>query len=228
MRVPLTKEQKIYVQYPKDVYKIMRQILLRENKLDRGKEHFWVVCLSAQDRIMLIELLGLGTERAALVDPTEVFSFALQKQSKKLIMVHNHPNEKILIPSPADLDLTNHMYQVGKFLNLPVIDHFIINEKGFISFMAVGILDKLAKSKKYALQYKEEAERLMKVGEERGLKIGLEIGRVEGKQEGEKIGEERGAVQKAIQMAKAMKKKGIDMKVIAEVSKLSIKKIQKL
>jgi DNA repair protein RadC len=232
MRVPLTKEQKIYVQYPKDVYKIMRQILLRENKLDRGKEHFWVVCLSAQDRIMLIELLGLGTERASLVDPTEVFSFALQKQSKKLIMVHNHPHEKILIPSPADLDLTNHMYQVGKFLNLPVIDHFIINEKGFISFMAVGILEKLAKSKKYALQYKEEAERLMKVGEDRGLKIGMEIGRVEGKELGKKIGlkegQELGAVQKAIQMAKALKRKGIDVKVIAEVSKLSIWKIQKL
>ena len=50
-----------------------------------------------------------------------------------MTMVHNHPREKTLFPSPADLDLTNHMYQVGKFLNLPVIDHFIINEKEFVS-----------------------------------------------------------------------------------------------
>ena len=240
MRVPLTKEQKIYVQYPKDVYKIMRQILLRENKLDRGKEHFWVVCLSGQDRIMLIELLGLGTERAALVDPTEVFSFALQKQAKKLIMVHNHPHEEILIPTPADLDLTNHMYQVGKFLNLPVIDHFIINEKGFISFMAIGVLEKLAKSKKYALQYKEEAERLR----DEGVKIGLKIGRVEGEEVGIKKGEERGlkkgkkigvkegqelgAVQKAIQMAKVLKKQGVEVKLIAKASGLSLEQIKKL
>jgi DNA repair protein RadC len=101
---------------------------------------------------------------------------------------------------------------VGKFLNLPVIDHFIINEKGFISFMAVGILEKLAKSKKYALQYKEEAERLMKVGEDRGLKIGLELG----------------AVQKAIQMAKVLKKQGVEVKLIAKASGLSLEQIKKM
>ena len=118
------------------------------------------------------------------------------------------------------------MYQVGKFLNLPVIDHFIINEKGFISFMAVGILEKLAKSKKYVLQYKEEAERLMKKGREEGLKIGLEIGIRKGEERGLKKGQE--LVQKAIQMAKGMKKEGIDVKIIAKLSGLSVRQIQKL
>jgi DNA repair protein RadC len=240
MKVPLTREQKIRVFEVEDVYKIMQQILLRENKIGRGKEHFWVVCLSSMDRIMLIELLGLGTENATLVDPTEVFSFALQKQAKTLIMVHNHPNENLLIPSPADMDLTNHMYQVGKFLNLPVIDHLIINEKKFLSFAETGVLERLAKSKKYALQYKEEAERLMEKGrkegwlegKKEGLEEGLEKGRKEGRKEGEELGikkgQELGAVQKAIQMAKVLKKKGVDVNLIAAASGLSEKQIKKL
>ncbi len=232
MKVPLTKEQKIRVLDTEDVYKVMQQILLRENKIGRNKEHFWVVCLSGIDRIMLIELLGLGTESSAVLDPTEVFSFALQKQAKKLIMVHNHPRERMLIPSPEDMDVTNHMYQVGKFLNLPMLDHLVINEKKYLSFEETGALARLAKSKKYVLKYKEEAEKLLQKGREEGIKIGREEGREEGKKEGEKQGlkkgQELGAEQKAIQMAKGMKKEGIEIKIIAKLSGLSIAQIKKL
>ena len=61
MRVKLTKEQKIQVLNSVDVYDVMQRILLRENKIDRSKEHFWVVCLSTRNRILLIELVSLGT-----------------------------------------------------------------------------------------------------------------------------------------------------------------------
>ena len=66
-----------------DIYKIMQQILLRENKIGRSKEHFWVVCLSYSNRILLIELISLGTMKKSIVDPTEIFSFALQKRASK-------------------------------------------------------------------------------------------------------------------------------------------------
>ncbi len=224
MKVTLTREQRIRVLNTEDVYKVMQQILLRENKIGRNKEHFWIVCLSNLDRIMLIELLSLGTENASLVDPTEVFSFALQKQAKKLIMVHNHPNEVILLPSDADMDLTNHMYQVGKFLDLPVLDHLIINEKKFLSFANTHVLERLARSKKYVLQYKEEAERIM----EKGRKEGIKIGEMMGIEKGEKIGLKKGEEKSKIEMAKGMKKEGIDIRIIAKVAGLSMTQIKKL
>lgn len=40
MNVKLTKTQKIKLTSSADIYKIMQQILLRENKIDRNKEHF--------------------------------------------------------------------------------------------------------------------------------------------------------------------------------------------
>ena len=127
MRVKLTKEQKIQVLNSRDIALIMQQILLRENKIGRSKEHFWVVCLSNSNRILLIELISLGNGKKTIVDPTEIFSFALQKRAVKLIMVHNHPSGE-LQPSLEDQDITDRMYQVGLFLDLPVIDHLIISE----------------------------------------------------------------------------------------------------
>ena len=219
MRVKLTRAQKVRVLNSNDVYKVMQQVLLRENKIDRSKEHFWVVCLSQTNRILLIELVSLGTMKKSLVDPTEVFSFALQKRASQLIMVHNHPGGS-LRPSPDDTDITDKMYQVGLFLELPVIDHLIITEKKYFSFKGSGLLAELAKSEKYVLRYKKEEERIRKEGEKKGVQ--------KGRKEGEKAGLKKGALQKTVEMAKAMKKKGYDVKEIAEVSKLSISEIQKL
>jgi DNA repair protein RadC len=43
MTIKLTKKQKIKVLNGKDVYTIMQEILLRESKIDRDKEHLWVI-----------------------------------------------------------------------------------------------------------------------------------------------------------------------------------------
>jgi DNA repair protein RadC len=224
MRVTLTKEQRIHVLYTEDLYKVMQQILLRENKVGRHREHFWVVCLSGNYRIMLIELLGLGTEESCVLEPTEVYSFALQKQAKKIVMVHNHPPDRMLIPSPEDLDVTDRMYQVGKFLKVPLIDHLVINEKKFFSFEDAGTLERLKKSKKYVLKYQQEAEKLL----EKGRKEGWIEGKKEGIEEGLEKGREEGAERKAIEMARALKKQGVDLTAIAVASGLSIQKIRKL
>ena len=39
MKVKLTREQRIHVLNSTDVYKVMQDILLRENKIGRSKEH---------------------------------------------------------------------------------------------------------------------------------------------------------------------------------------------
>jgi DNA repair protein RadC len=219
MRVKLTKAQRIRVLNSVDVYKVMQQILLRENKIDRSKEHFWIVCLSNSNKILLIELVSLGTMKKSLVDPTEVFSFALQKRASQLIMVHNHPGGS-LQPSPNDTDITDRMYQVGLFLDLPVIDHLIITERKFYSFKDSGLLAELSKSEKYVLKYKKEEERLKKEGEKKGVQ--------KGRKEGEKAGLKKGAKLKAVEMAKIMKKDGKTSEEIIRYTKLSKRQIEKL
>ena len=152
MNVRLTEEQKIKILNGEDLYRIMQQVLLREKKIDRNKEHFWVVCLAQNNRILMIELISLGTVNKTLVEPMEVFSFALQKRAVKLIMVHNHPSGEA-IHSPADYAITEQMVSIGQFLQLPVIDHLIITETEYLSFAESGLLAKIEQANRYDLTF---------------------------------------------------------------------------
>ncbi len=92
MEIRLSKEQKIKVNSPQAIFNIMLQILLRENKIGRNKEHFWVVGLATSHKILFIELVSLGSISKAIVDPGEVFQLSIHKDAVAVILVHNHPS----------------------------------------------------------------------------------------------------------------------------------------
>jgi len=50
MNVELTEEQKIKILNSSDVYMVIKQILMRENKIERDQEHAWCVCLAVQTK----------------------------------------------------------------------------------------------------------------------------------------------------------------------------------
>lgn len=137
MNVRLDKNQKIQVTGPHDIFEIMRRILLRENKLGRQKEHFWVIGLATSNKIMYIELVALGSISASIVNPLEVFSLAAQKKSPHIILVHNHPGES-LKPSKEDIELTKKIVRGGKILHIDVLDHLLITTEGYYSFEEEG------------------------------------------------------------------------------------------
>ena len=207
MTIKLHEKHKIQVLNADDVYSIMQQILLRERKIDRNKEHFWVVCLTHSNTISLIELISLGSATATIIEPTEVFGFALQKQAAKLIMVHNHPSGT-LQPSTNDISITERMMAIGKFLNLPIIDHLIISEKDYFSFANTLLLQKIAQETLYDLTF-AEVDKLKDV--ERRLRNELAKSKHDLKN-----------------MAKNLKKAGIHPKIIAETTGLSIGEIEKI
>ena len=53
------KINKMTIKYPSDIYEIMKRVLKREQKLDRDKEHFWVMALSKANKIVNLELVAL-------------------------------------------------------------------------------------------------------------------------------------------------------------------------
>ena len=133
MNVRLTKEQKIKVGSPQDLYDIMQKVLLRESRTGREKEHFWVIGLAASNKISYIELVSLGSISAAIVTPLEVFNLAVLKKSPRIVLVHNHPSGT-LKPSRADLDITKKIVEGGKILAVEILDHLIISENSYYSY----------------------------------------------------------------------------------------------
>lgn len=210
MQVKLNDLEKIRILNSEDIYSIMQRVLMRERKIDRNKEHFWIVGLSSTNKILYIELISVGTVNATLVEPMEVFSIALQKRTVRVIMVHNHPSGSTR-PSEADKDKTDHLLQVGHFLNIPVVEHLIISEKTYYSFADSGLLHTLSKSEKYVMPYKLK-EKIRK----EALAIGRELGFKEGVEE------------KTLFFAKVLKERGFAVKEIAALTGLSEAEVKKI
>jgi DNA repair protein RadC len=200
MDIHLAETEKIKILNSDDIYGIMQKVLLRENKIDQNREHFWVVGLASNNRILFIELISLGTINATLAEPMEVFSFALQKRAVKIILVHNHPSGE-LKPSENDEDLTDRLIQVGRIVNTPVLDHLIISEKSYLSFADTGLLDKLGLSTKWVPTFE-----LIDKAKKEALAIG--------------------AKNKAIDIAKEMKRRGLPVETISELTGLSVKEVE--
>ena len=200
------KGEEIKIFCADDIYGIMQRILLRENKIDRNREHFWTISLDTAHKVLNIELVSLGSIKGTLVEPMEVFSVPLQKRAVRVILVHNHPSGEVK-PSAADKDLTDQLIQCGLLLNVTVLDHMIITEKRYYSFADSGLLKELEESKKYVPEYKIRQE----------LKKQLE----------KQIREDEGK-QKATAMAKAMKQKGEPLEKIMEYTGLTKAIIQRI
>ncbi|GAA3653680.1 JAB domain-containing protein [Flavivirga jejuensis] len=202
MDIKLTKEEKIKILNSDDIYGIMQRILLREGKIDQNREHFWVLGLANNNRILFIELISLGTVNETLADPMEVFSFALQKRAVKIVLCHNHPSGE-LKPSDADKDVTDRLIQVGIIVKTEVIDHLIISDESYFSFSNVGLFDELKKSTKYVPKF---------VLEQRIKKEATEIAKKNN----------------TIEIAKQLKRNGADDELIAASTGLSIEEVKKL
>ena len=157
MNVRLTKDQKIKVINTDDVYSIMQQILLRENKIRRGQEHFWIIGLNKSNKILFIELMALGADNMVKIKPIDIFRMCVYKLAYKVIFVHNHPSGT-LKPSESDIDFTNLLIKTGELLGLDVIDHLIITEKSYASFDTQGIMHKLHESSAYTIVNKYKSE----------------------------------------------------------------------
>jgi DNA repair protein RadC len=206
MNVKLTEAQKIKILNSDDIYGVMQKILLREDKIDRNKEHFWTIGLNNGNSILYIELISIGSSNKTMVEPMQVFRVGVLKGAVKMILVHNHPSGEIK-PSGADKDVTDRLVQVGNILQIEVIDHLIIAEKKYTSFNDTGLLDQIRQSKVYLPDYQ--------------LKAKL-------KKEVEEIEQERGAQKRNKEIALQMKQKGYTDKDIAELTGLTQQEVKKL
>ncbi|MBJ6366758.1 JAB domain-containing protein [Snuella sedimenti] len=135
MNVRIPKNESTRIEDSRDIARIMRKILLRQNKLHRKKEYFWTIGLSVKNDIEYIELLTIGILNQNNIDPVEVFNFAVAKKCKRIILCHNHPSGNTA-PSEADREITEKIKRGAEVLNIELLDHIIIcDDKEFTSLM---------------------------------------------------------------------------------------------
>lgn len=157
MNVRLTKDQKIQIANSEDVYGIMQQILLRENRIGRIQEHFWIIGLDKAHKILFIELLALGNDNRVHIKAPQVFRMAIYKNAPKVILVHNHPSG-VMKPGEEDLKTTDRLLKAGEIIEIDVIDHLIISEKTYFGFNQAGLIEELRNNGAYRIVERDRAE----------------------------------------------------------------------
>lgn len=146
MNIRLRPHQKIKINSSSDIFSVIQPIFRRSSKLDRDRERVWVFCLDTSQTIQHLELIGLGTKNTVLLDPMEVYHLALIKRASSIVVVHNHPSGR-LEPSRTDKTATEKFVEASRFLNIRLLDHLIISEKEYFSFLDEGVFETLEAKK---------------------------------------------------------------------------------
>lgn len=101
---------------------------------DKKQEYFYSIYLDSNKRVIDDKLLFIGTVNYSIVHPREIFKEAYLLGASAVICVHNHPGGNPL-PSNQDLEITNNLVEVGKILGVKVLDHVIICNDKYYSFL---------------------------------------------------------------------------------------------
>ena len=102
-------------------------------------EQFQVMLLNRANRVLGICTVSTGGTSGTVVDSKLVFAAALKGNASSIILSHNHPSGN-LSPSEQDRRLTQRMVEIGRALDLPVLDHLIVTPEGYYSFADEGEL----------------------------------------------------------------------------------------
>lgn len=103
------------------------------------REEAKLLLLNRNARALGIYNVSTGGTSATHVDPKQVFMAALKTNASSIILAHNHPSGN-LIPSDADIKLTQKIAEAGKLLDITLLDHLIVTPDGYYSFTDEGTL----------------------------------------------------------------------------------------
>jgi len=109
-----------------------------------SKESLRVILLDTRFRLLRVEEIALGSISECIAHPREVFRPALIHSAFAVILAHNHPSGDPS-PSAADIQMSRHMAEAAKVLQIRLLDHVIIGAPAegrlpYYSFKEAGVL----------------------------------------------------------------------------------------
>ena len=101
-------------------------------------EVFCCIFLDTKHRVIEFEELFQGTIDSASVHPREVIRRVIHHNAAAVIFSHNHPSG-VAEPSQADQRITETLKQALSFLDVRVLDHFVVGDE-VVSFAQRGLI----------------------------------------------------------------------------------------
>ena len=121
--------EKIHLSCPQDVADFLMPRLRYA-----AKEQFVVILLNNKNKVIGTEVVSEGSVSSSIVHPREVYAPAILHHAAAIMVAHNHPSGDPN-PSTEDTEVTRMLARSGKVLGIPMIDHVIIGDGNYYSFL---------------------------------------------------------------------------------------------
>lgn len=121
--------EKIHLSCPQDVADFLMPRLRYA-----AKEQFVVILLNNKNKVIGTEVVSEGSLSSSIVHPREVYAPAILHHAAAIMVAHNHPSGDPK-PSIEDEEVTRQLLRSGKVLGIPMIDHVIIGDGNYYSFL---------------------------------------------------------------------------------------------
>lgn len=137
-RQPQSKES-VVIRNSEDAHKVLLSVF--DSNQINIREEFVVLYMDRSNRLIGSYTGFKGGITGVAVDPRIIFSVGLKCLAVSIIVAHNHPSGN-LKPSHEDKQLTTKIKEGGRFLDISLLDHLILNPSGeYFSFTDEGILE---------------------------------------------------------------------------------------
>ena len=98
----------------------------------KKQENVVMITLDGARRLINRHAISKGTLTSSLVHPREIFYPAIEDRAASIIIAHNHPSGMLTV-SEQDRAVTKRIKDAGELLGIPLDDHLIITETGYVS-----------------------------------------------------------------------------------------------
>lgn len=98
-----------------------------------NQEELLVILLDNKTRLITYKIMYKGTSNESSISTREIYRYAIKEGASAIILMHNHPSG-IVSPSDADIKVTKSIYNAGKIIGIPLVDHIITNGSEYYSF----------------------------------------------------------------------------------------------
>lgn len=104
------------------------------------QESILCMMLDVRNHVIGEERITRGTFSASPLSVRDLFLAAFRFRAVGIVLVHNHPSGD---PSPSEDDvlITEKVFRAGLLLDIHLLDHIIIGDRAYVSFLESGLLD---------------------------------------------------------------------------------------
>jgi DNA repair protein RadC len=110
-----------------------------ERMRHRKTEQMLLILLDSKRHILQEQVLTIGTSHSTLISPRDICIAAVKNEASYFMLMHNHPSGNPT-PSRQDVLVTQKIKEVSDLIEIPLLDHIIIGDNRYISFIEKGLL----------------------------------------------------------------------------------------